>query len=273
MQTRQETNIRRTSSLLWKFLFALALLMTFPFSLIRAQQPAGAGTNSTTQLPDSPQPQDKQSPGGVVGTTSTFVGYMTNRSFFFPDIATSPGPISSGQKFELFLNESIAPSSILTSSISAGFGQARNSPAAYGQGASGYFDRFGASMARGASNSFFGTYILASVLHQDPRYFPHSHPTFWGTVKHATTRIVVTRTDSGNYTFNSSYLVGVLGGETLANTYLPRSEQTGAKTLERFGSDIGWHIAGNFFKEYWPTLFKSLGLKSLKVIPDPGPVQ
>jgi hypothetical protein len=225
---------------------------------------------SKKPLPDSPAPKTTGVEGKTENVTAEFMGYMTNRSFFFPNIASSPGPLSTGEKFKLFVNESVSPSNFLTSGISAGFNQAIDSPHDYGQGASGYFSRFGASMGRGASNSFFGAFVLASVLHQDPRYFPHSNPTFWHSIKYAAKRVVVTRKDNGENTFNTSGIVGILAGETLANTYLPRSEQSGADTLKRFGSDLGWQFAGNVFKEYWPTLFKSMGLNRLKVVPEPN---
>jgi hypothetical protein len=234
----------------------------------RAQKPQPQPTNA--QLPDSPNPKDTGVMSGTVNATEQFVGYLTNRSFFFPNIATKAEKLSTGEKFKLFVNESISPPNILTSAISAGFGQWRDKPEAYGQGANGYFSRFGSSLGRGASNSFFGTFVLASVLHQDPRYFPHSHPTLWSSVKYAAKRVVITRKDNGDNTFNTSGLVGILAGETLANTYLPRSEQTGGDTLERFATDVGWQFAGNVFKEYWPTLFKSLGLNKLKVVPTPN---
>ena len=249
----------------------------FVTAVLLIAAPRSRGQESATvvarELPDSPVPQSQQPaepPKG--GVTSTVVGYMTNRSLFFPDIATSPGPLSSGQKFKLFLNESVAPPSFLISAVSAGFGQWRDSPAAYGQGAEGYGKRFGSSFARGASQSFFGTFLAASVLHQDPRFFPQYQPTFWGSIKYSARRIVVTRNDSGRDVFNASGLFGPLAGETLANVYLPRSEQTGAKTLERYGSDLGWRFAGNMFKNYWPTLFKDLGLNHLGVIPAPTTV-
>jgi hypothetical protein len=258
-----------TASLRVAFGLAGAVLFfTAPES--RSQEPA---TIVARELPDSPVPQSQQPaepPKG--GVTSTVVGYMTNRSLFFPDIATSPGPLSAGQKFKLFLNESVAPPSFLISAVSAGFGQWRDSPAADGQGAEGYGKRFGASFARGASQSFFGTFLAASVLHQDPRFFPQYHPTLWGSIKYSARRIVVTRNDSGRDVFNASGLFGPLAGEALANVYLPRSEQTGAKTAERYGSDLAWRFAGNMFKNYWPTLFKSMGLNHLGVIPAPTTV-
>jgi hypothetical protein len=81
---------------------------------------------------------------------------------------------------------------------------------------------------------------------------------------------MITRNDSGKPVFNSSGLLGPLASESLANLYLPRSEQTTGKTVTRFASDLGWRVAGNMFKNYWPTFFHNMGLNRLKVIPDPG---
>ncbi len=234
-----------------------------------AQQSANLETSEPKTLPDSPVPKSSGIFGSSIKATSEVVGTLTNRSLFFPDIATKPTPLTPAEKFKLFVNQSISPAYLMTSGISAGFGQWRNVPAAYGQGSTGYFDRFGASMARGASSSFFGTFVLASALHQDPRFFPSSRPRFWRSVRYSASRIVVTRTDAGVQVFNSSYLAGTVLAESLANAYLPVSEQTAGKTFERFGTDIAWKFAGNMFKEYWPVLFKTLGLRSLKVVPEP----
>ena len=203
-------------------------------------------------------------------TPERFVGYMTNRSIFFPDIAHSAGPLSTGGKFKLFVDESISPAYILESAISAAYNQARNTPKGYGQGWNAYGKRFGESMGRDSSSAFFGDFALASALHQDPRFFPQSHPTLWGSMKYSVQRIFVTRTDLGRETFNSSGLLGTAAAEALANAYLPQAEVTAGKTFHRAGIDLAWRIAGNMFKNYWPTFFHDLGLNRLKVIPNPG---
>jgi hypothetical protein len=234
---------------------------------VSAQAPAGAGSGSTT-LPDSPKPQGATNP--TLETTNKFIGYMTNKSIIFPDIAYSEGPMSTGEKFKLFVNQSISPPYVLAAGISAAYDQARNDPKSVGQGWDAYGTRYGYDMARASSNAFFGSFVLASALHQDPRFFPQSHPTLWGSVKYSAVRIFVTRTDSGRDTFNTSGIVGTLMSEGLANVYLPTSEQTAGKNCERVGTDLAWRFAANMFKNYWPTVFHSLGLNRLKVIPDPG---
>lgn len=244
----------------------LILFCCGPATLL-AQDPAGAG-GRTSPLPDSPQPKSLvEKP--VESGPAKFIGYMTNRSIMFPDIATSEGPLTTGGKAKLFVNESISPAYVMVAGINASVEQARNVPKGYGQGWDAYADRFGASMGRASSNAFFGTFVFASALRQDPRFFPQSHPSLWGSIKYSAQRLFVTRTDRGGETLNSSGLLGPLAAETLANVYLPKSEQTGAKTAERFGTDLAWKLAGNMFKNYWPNVFRDLGLNHLKVIPDP----
>jgi hypothetical protein len=236
------------------------------------QQPAGAGTSSTSSKPDSPQPKQDDSSSGVQDTTDRFIGYVTNRSFFFPDIASSPTALSPGGKFKIFVNQSISPAYILGASVSAAFNQATNTPGSTGQGWDAYGTRIGYAMGRASSTSFFGTFLFASILRQDPRFFPESHPSLGRALKYSAKRLVITRNDKGNDVFNTSGLLGPLAAETLANVYLPVSEQTGAKTMERYGSDLAWRFAANMFKEYWPTFFHDMHLQNLKVLPNPSTV-
>ena len=232
-----------------------------------AQQSHGA---STQTAPDSFVTRQSASPTTNEGSAARFIGYATNPSTFFPDIATSPGPLTIGGKFKLFVNQSISPPYILESAFSAAFDQARNVPKGYGQGWGAYGSRFGADMARASSSSFFGTFLLASLLREDPRFFPESKPSFWRSLKYSTQRVVITRNDSGRDVLNTSGLLGPLASESLANVYLPSSEQTVGRTFTRFAADLAWRVGGNMFKNYWPTFFRNMGLNRLKVIPDPG---
>jgi hypothetical protein len=229
-----------------------------------------AGQQSAARVQTSLEQSQQSPPSSSEGTTAAFIGYATNGSFVFPDIATSPGPLATAGKFKLFVNQSISPPYIVVAASGAAFNQARNVPKGYGQGWGAYGGRFGASMARASSSSFFGSFLFASWLHQDPRFFPQSKPSLWRSLKYSTQRIIITRNDSGKDVFNTSGLLGPLAAEGLANVYLPSSEQTVGKTVSRFASDLAWRVGGNMFKDYWPTFFRNMGLNRLKVIPDPS---
>ena len=229
----------------------LSAMLVFGYAgVMAAQQPA-----SGQEHPDAPSAAKAKS---TQSTYSDIFSVMTRRSIFFPDIAASEGALSPSQKFKLFLGNSIAPSTVLWSGMGAAFSQATNSPEGWGQGWDAYGKRFGASMARNASSEFFGTFLLASALHEDPRFFPQTNPTFWGSVKYSLVRVVTTRSDTGEKTTNWNGLLGPLMAEGLANAYWPDQDRTVGQTFERYGFDLANRAGGNMLRNYWPVFFKRL---------------
>src|SRR5216684_5726843 len=214
-------------------------------------------------LPDAPSPKQESAPRKRQNHINTTIEVLGRRSVFFPNIATSVGPLSSKQKFELFADETVAPSRFLSSAAGAGISQARNSLAGYGQGAGGYGKRFGSSMATAASNNFFGTFLISSVLRRDPRYFPTLHGGAGHRIGYALSRIVVARTDEGKDAVNWAGMLGPLLAESLANSYLPVKEQTAGRTFQRYGIRIGLNTASNALREYWPSIFRNLRITKI----------
>jgi hypothetical protein len=229
---------------------------------------------SAVELPDAPVPkldaqdaqQDLQRPPRRTGV----VGLLSRRSVFFPELAYQKGPLSAGQKLALAADVSIAPSRFVSSAFIAGINQGTNSPSGYGQGGEGYGKRFGAAMAISASENMFGTFLLPAIFHQDPRYFPRPNLSFKQRVGYALRRVVVTRTDSGGEAFNVSGIMGTLMAEGLANAYLPEAERTAGRTFQWAGIRIGFTAASSILKEYWPNIFKSLGMRR---VAQNGPTQ
>jgi len=227
---------------------------------------ANAAAQQEPRPPDLPNPpvakqesthQQHQNP------FNTTIEVLGRRSIFFPEIATSRGSLSTRQKFELFADVSVSPSRFLSSAAGAGFSQARNSLDGYGQGMGGYGERFGSSMATAAANNFFGTFLISSLLHRDPRYFVTLHGGAGHRIGYALSRIVVARTDDGKDAANWAGIVGPLLAESLANSYLPVNEQTAGRTFQRFGLRIGLNTASNALREYWPTIFRSLRITKI----------
>src|SRR5271169_1513543 len=96
------------------------------------------------------QEKKKSSAGAVVTKPAETVGLLDEKSIIFPDIAASTKPLLAGQKFELFVDNSISVHTILYSAVASAVSQADNSPTGYGQGWDAYGKRFGSSMARNA---------------------------------------------------------------------------------------------------------------------------
>src|SRR5271170_4553438 len=220
-------------------------------------------------LPDAPSPQEQTAPppqmpppAKALQSSVSVVLLLQDRSKVFPDLATSSGPFTSFDKFKLAANSSVAFFTIAAAAIGAGFDQGINSPSGYGQGAEGYFKRFGANMGRAASGNVFGTFLLASAMHQDPRFYVKRHLSFGESVKYAAVRLVITRNDDGDQVVNYSGLIGPLLAEGLANAYYPEQNRSAGSTFTRYASDMAWRFGGNLLRQYWPTINRRLRLAS-----------
>jgi hypothetical protein len=223
-------------------------------------------------LPDAPVPQvrsDQRVQNGNRGAAKTTYDILSRKSFFFPDLAYTTKPLSSGQKFLLAADVTIAPSALIATAASAAISQAKDSWPGYGQGWEAYGKRYGATMALNASTNMFGVFLLPSLLHHDPRYFPLAHASFGQHVGHALRRVLVTPTDTGGQALNISGLLGPLGAEGLSNAYLPDAERTTGKTFERYGIQMAIIAGGNVAREFWPAIFKTLRIG--KVAPGAAP--
>jgi hypothetical protein len=227
-------------------------------------------------LPEAPVPKQEQAPRKHDSALHATFEVLARRSTFFPDLATNPGPLDSKQKLELFVDKSVAPSRFLASGVGAGIGQARDSLSGYGQGMSGYGKRFASSMATATSTDFFRTFLFASLLRRDPRYFVSLRGGPWRRMGYGLSRLAVTRTDRGTEGVNWPGMLGPLFAESLANSYLPVKEQTAGRTFARYGIRLGFTAGGNIVKEYWPTIFRNLRIAKIapSLRPDsqpPGP--
>lgn len=241
----------------------VVLTLTFSTVAFTQEQPK--------PLPDAPVPKQDVPQQKHENALQGTIGILGRRSLFFPDLAASKGPLSTRQKFELSADVSIAPYHLLGSGVGAGISQARNAWPGYGQEIGGYGKRFGAAMATSATDSFFGKFVLASLLRRDPRYFVQLQGGPGRRIAYALSRLVVGRTDEGARAANWPGLISPLLAEGLANSYLPGGEQTTARTFQRYGMRIGLAGAANIAREYWPTIFRSLRIAKIAPGMNPAP--
>jgi hypothetical protein len=220
---------------------------------------------STSTQPQTASPIMVPLQGGV-----QLVQLLERKSLVFPDLATNKTPFGTGDKFKLAVNNSMSLSSIGVAAISAAYGQAVDTPEGYGQGADGYGKRFGSGMARVASANLFGTFAIASVMHEDPRFYVRKGLSFGQSVKYSAVRVAITRSDSGKPVVNSSGLVGPLAAEALANTYFPQGNRGVSDMFIRYAADLGWRFGGNLLRQYWPSINRKLRLLPSTPEPTPG---
>lgn len=184
---------------------------------------------------------------------------------FYASYVPDAAPLNTKQKFELAWKLAIDPTSFLIAGVIAGGEQATNSFPGYGQGAAGYFNRFGAAYG----DFFIGTYlsnaILPSILKQDPRYFYKGTGTTKSRILYAISRSVMTKGDNGRWQPDYSGILGSLGAGGISNLYCPEGSRHGfSTTLNNTLIGIGTSAGVNILQEF---VFRRLTPKTPKSDP------
>jgi len=235
-----------------------------------------SGTAQQSDLPakqpDAPSTTTQAKPEDHTGLADVpIVNLLARRSLFFPNLAVNNKPLTVQQKFNLAAANTVSGFNLLGTAAGAGISQARNTYPGYGQGAEGYFKRWGAAMGFSASTNMIGTFAIASMLHSDPRYFVQNSGEFKSSVGYAVSRIFVCRMDDGSTGTNWAGILGPLGGAAVQNTYLPEANRTVGTTFENYGIALAITAGTNTLREFWPHIAKRLRLPGDGVAPASKP--
>ena len=206
----------------------------------------------------------------------TFVQPPANATEATPTIGTLDyTPLSTRCKFNLFLKQTHSPSTFASAAFQATLDQAQGQWPHYGGGMQGWGKRFGATLADTESRRFIQTVALSTILHQDPRYFPSHKTSLVSRSWYAVTRVVITRNDRGDNTFNTSEFLGTLFTSSLQNAYYPRHDRNIDATMSRFSGALLSDAIGDLQHEFMPDikrLFRKHAPKEILKIEEKLPI-
>ena len=165
-------------------------------------------------------------------------------------------PLSPRQKLWLATEDSFDYSSFFLAGIVAGISQAQNSTPEFDDGAAAYGRYFWHTFTDEAVGNYFTEALVPIATRQDPRYYTLGSRGggFWHRTGYSLTRLLITRTDSGRNTFNSSEIVGNLAGAAVSDLYYPRPERTWGKTGQKWLLQLGIDGFFDIAKEFWPDI-------------------
>jgi len=157
------------------------------------------------------------------------------------------------EKWNYFVHETASPLTFGAGAFNATFSQVTDTDPRYGVNSMAYAQRFAASLTDIASENFFGDFLVASALHEDPRYFREGQEHgFWSRVGYSLSRAVVIRKDSGGETFNFDNVLGSALSTGFSDLYYPAASRTGKGMLMHFGIDVADNGFVNLAPEFWP---------------------
>ena len=164
-------------------------------------------------------------------------------------------PLTVKEKWSLFARESLDPFNAASAVMGAALSQRDNQHPKYGNGGRGYTQRVGAAMMDLSTQNLFSAAILASALHQDPRYYRMGPRKGMLTrVGYSVSRMVVARQDSGRMAFNASGVFGMGLGIAASNLYYPAASRNGTVMVSRIGTSFSSGVMGNLLSEFWPDI-------------------
>src|SRR5262249_16299386 len=163
-----------------------------------------------------------------------------------------PCSLNTGEKFRLFVNDSVDPVNFFGIAWSAGEGQFERDDRAFGQGAAGYSKRFAAGVADNATGDFFGMFLYPTLFHQDPRYYRVGRGSVDSRIGHALAHSFLAVTDSGSPAFNYSEWFSTVSSKLVSNLYHPGSPRGFGPTASRVGFSVANDMAWDVLREFWP---------------------
>ena len=216
------------------------------------QNPQSAATSSSAPQKSTDNP-DAVSPNGNQ-QTKRVLGIVPNFNSVSADIKLPPQTVK--EKFTIAAKNSFDYSSFIIVAIQSGISMSSKSYPEFHQGAAGYARYYWHTLADTADENFFVSGIGPVVFRQDNRFYTLGHGSFGKRSWYAVTRVLVTRKDNGNETFNFSEVVGSGAAAGVGSLYYPSQYRTWTKVGQRWlTSDLidcfnfGW-------KEWWPTANK-----------------
>ena len=213
---------------------------------------------------DAEQTKASQNAGIPTGASPTTSQPASDKRIFgvLPNYRTADSSlpyqtISPKQKMSITAKDSFDWTLSLVAAGYGALGQLTDQNPALGQGAKGYVNRFVRVYADQVIGNVLAEGGLPILLHEDPRYFRLGQGRFWRRVGYASSRVFVTRTDSGGMEFNYSEVVGNALAVGISNAYYPGSRNLGAN-FQKLTIQIGTDAFTNVLKEFWPDLKRKL---------------
>lgn len=244
--------------------------MVFAADSVPTSIPGGLSTEDQ-QAPNAPVPQSQsdtaeqqlrqQEHQRILGVIPNF------NTSNIPDAA----PLSPRQKFRLAFRGAIDPFEFFAAGALAGWGQAEDDNAGYGQGAQGYAKRYGASYADSADGILWGNAIFPVLLHEDPRYFRKATGSYWGRFRHAVLTTVWTKNDNGTFGPNYANVLGNVVAGGISNLYYPSDNRGVGLTFEGAATVTAEGALGALGVEFWPDISSRLFHKRDHVPAAPAP--
>jgi hypothetical protein len=186
-------------------------------------------------LPDAPAPQPVSSsanqtneqPKRILGIIPNFRAVSTEQHL---------PPQSVKEKFASATEDFFDYSALAIPVAVAGYNYLRNSTPGFGTGGAGYGRYLWHLAVDQTSENYVVEFFVPAATHENTRFYTLGQGSFFTPAGYALSRVVVTRSDAGNPTFNIAELVGAGISARFSSTYYPTRECSFSNTGSQWAS-------------------------------------
>lgn len=133
-----------------------------------------------------------------------------------------------------------------------------NAHSDYGPGMTGFGKNVGVSYSQDVTGEFLGTFLIPSIVHQDPHYHRLPNASMKRRIAHALYQVVWTQGDDGNAMLNYANLAGFAIDDEIGNLYVPGQRTDFKASASRYGIGLALAPVDNFITEFVPDLARRI---------------
>jgi len=174
-------------------------------------------------------------------------------------------PLTPRQKARLAVRNLIDPFNLITIAGESGISTAINSHSVYGPGFFGWAKNGSVGLTEDMTGEFFGTFLIPSIVHQDPHYHRMPKATIKRRIFHCIDQVAWTQGDNGQGMVNYADLVGFAFDDAVGDLYVPGQKTNFRASAARYATGIGTAPIDNFITEFLPDLASHIHVRVVLV--------
>ncbi len=161
-------------------------------------------------------------------------------------------PLTPPEKAWLALRNVVDPFNVITILGDSAIAVGSNAYSAYGPGMPGFARNVGVSFTQDMTGEFVNTFLIPSIVHQDPHYHRMPHASIPRRAGHVLLQVIWTQGDNGKGMPNYANLVGFAIDDEISNLYVPGRQTNLPASAERYATGLASAPIDNVVSEFLP---------------------
>jgi hypothetical protein len=170
-------------------------------------------------------------------------------------------PMTPSEKRWLAARNVVDPFNAVTILGGSAIAVGANAHSDYGPGMTGFGRYVGVSYSQDITLEFFSTFLIPTIVHQDPHYHRMPNASIPRRVRHSIVQVFWTLGDNGKGMVNYADLAGFAIEDEIGNLYVPGQKTNLPASAERYGIGLASAPIENFVYEFMPDVARRIHLR------------